>query len=403
MGGPAVDFDVICLSTNHWTGLPTSKQHLMSIFARSRRVLYVDPPTDVFSVLGRKRRWQKLRGLRRVEEGLWVLSPVSPVVSSDPDWALEFYTRLAPRVDRAASELGLVRRVVWTFAPEHAGCARRLPGDLLVYQAADEPATKSRNPARTTEIEREHIEESDIVFVVSDALLSARRRLGNVHRLPNAADRRHYARVLTGKPDASIEELLAALREPRVVPDELPRGCRPVVMFGGAAYSWFDSDILLDVARARPDFNFLLVGPLGHGLAARSFPDNVKAVGRRSYEEFVWYVASSDVGIIPLRKGESARNCDPIVMYEFLLCGKPVVATEFPAAQEHAPMVRTASDPASFAEQLDLALEHDVSEEGARRRAEFGFFSTWEDRARTALGMVGELVASRGSGAEGQE
>lgn len=402
MSGPRSDLSIVCLSTNHWSGLPTSKQHLMSVFARNRRVLYVDPPMDVFSALGRRDRWNRFRGLRRVGERLWVLSPVSLSVSSDPDWALGYYGRLAPRVESAASGLGLTRRIVWTFAPEHAGCSSGLGGELLVYQAADEPATKSRNPARTTEIERRHISESDIVFVASEALLAARRKLGNVHRLPNAADRRHYARVLTGDPEASMDEMLDAIRRPSVVPEGFGGRGRPVVMFGGAAYSWFDGEMLQEVARARPNFRFLLVGPLGRELRSLSLPENVLAVGRRSYDEFVWYVASSDVGIIPLREGESARNCDPIVMYEFLLCGKPVVATDFPAARERAPMVRTAGHAASFAEQIDLALEHDVSEEAVRSRASFGFSCTWEDRARTALGLIGELTDAANDGGGGR-
>ncbi|MEA3409833.1 MAG: hypothetical protein U9Q95_05750, partial [Candidatus Eisenbacteria bacterium] len=48
--------DMICLSPNHWTGLTTSKKHLMQIFSRKGRVLFVEPPIDLLSVLGRRRR-----------------------------------------------------------------------------------------------------------------------------------------------------------------------------------------------------------------------------------------------------------------------------------------------------------------------------------------------------------
>jgi glycosyltransferase involved in cell wall biosynthesis len=324
-----------------------------------------------------------------------VLSPVAVSVRSDPDWALSYYASLVPSVSRAASRARLGRTVVWSFAPEHTACARALRGELIVYQAADEPAAMSRNPARTAELEREHIGLSDLVFVASDALLEARRALGNVHRLPNAADRRHYAAVLTGDANATVEELLRAVRSPRVVPGVFGRLRRPVVMYGGAAYSWFDSDLFLEVARLRPGISFLLVGPLSGELAAGRLPDNVVTVGRRSYDEFVWYVASADVGIIPFRKGEWSRNCDPIVQYEFLLCGKPVVATSFPSALEHGSMVRTAGDARAFAREIDRALESDRADESVRARAAFGFGSTWEDRAAAALRLVGEHLEAR--------
>ena len=176
------------------------------------------------------------------------------------------------------------------------------------------------------------------------------------------------------------------------------------MLFGGAAYSWCDWELLWEVAELRPDWSFALVGPLGDDVAGRRTPSNVTAVGRRSYEEFPWYVAAADVCILPLRMNESSRNCDPIVLYEYLLCGKPVVATPFPAALEHGEMVRTASTVGGFAVEIAKALEQDGTPESRRARAEFGFSCTWEDRAREALGLIenalklGDRFGPEGSG-----
>ena len=387
-------FDIVCLSTNHWTGLPTSKQHLMSVLAESHRVLYVDPPIDIFSAIGRRRRWARFKGLRAVRDGLWVLSPVEVSVRSHPDRRFDYYRRLSARVRRAQDKLGFSRPVVWSFSPEHAGCSTELDAALTVYQAADEPAAKSPDPARTTAMERDHIAASDIVFVASAALLEARKSLGDVHRLPNAADRRHFARVLTGDENAHVDVFLNAVQRPRTRPSALgePRG--PLVLFGGAAYSWFDRELLWEVAELRPDWSFALVGPLGGDVARGRMPSNITAVGRRSYEEFPWYVAAADVCVIPLKLSESSRNCDPIVLYEYLLCGKPVVATPFPAALEHAEMVRTASTAGGFAVEIMKALEHDGTPESRLARAAFGFSCTWEDRAREAVGLIENALKS---------
>ncbi len=389
-------FDIICLSTNHWTGLPTSKQHLMSVFARSRRVLYVDPPIDVFSVLGRRRRWPKLRGLRQEAENLWVLSPVDVAASSNPDRALARYGRLTGRVERAALSLELSNPVVWTFAPEHAACSAGLPASLLIYQAADDPAAMSSDPARTRELEREHIAACDLVFVASEELLRSRSSAGHVYRLPNAADRRHFSSVLTGDPDAPVDTFLESLRAPRRTPRELGILDGPVVMFGGAAYSWFDVGLTLELATLRPDWNIVLVGPAIGGVTRDRLPVNVTAVGRKRYDDFPWYVAAADVGILPLREGEFSRNCDPIVMYEFLLCGKPVVATPFPAAGEHGTLVRTATTAAGFVEEIERALVETGKPNRVRERVEFGFSCTWEGRAEEALRRVSDMLSSGG-------
>jgi len=389
-------FDIICLSTNHWTGLPTSKQHLMSVFARSRRVLYVDPPVDIFSVLGRRRRWPKLRGLRQEADGLWVLSPVDVAVSSSPDRALARYGRLTERVERAARALELTDPVVWTFAPEHGACSAGLPASLVVYQAADDPAAMSSDPARCAELEREHIATCDLVFVASEELLRARASAGRVYRLPNAADRRHFSRVLAGDPEAPLERFLESLRAPRHTPHELGSLDGPVVLFGGAAYSWFDVGLTLELAALRPDWNIVLVGPAAGRVARGGLPANVTVVGRKPYDDFPWYLAAADVGILPFIRGEFSRSCDPIVMYEFLICGKPVVATPFPAAGEHGTLVRTAVTASGFAEEIERAMAESGDPDRVRERVEFGFSCTWEGRAEEALRRVSDMLSSGG-------
>lgn len=380
--------DVVCLSANDWTGLPTSKQHLMSILSRTGRVLYVDPPLDLASVLGRPRRWAKLRRLRRPPGGPWVLSPVQLAHSSAPDARVEFFRRAAPRVRAAARRVGIQDPVVWAFAPEHVACAGLLGETLLVYHAADDPAAMSRYPAETSALEGRMLAAADLVLVSSQALLDARAGSGNVHRLPNAADRVHYTQVLCGDPSASAEALLAAAARPTRRPPELRGVDRPVLLYGGAVYEWFDAELLLSLAAMRPEWLFVLVGPVAGPLRSAALPSNVLSVGRKSYAEFPWYVAAADAAIMPWRDGPMTHHADPIMLYECLLCGKPVVATPFPAALERGPLVRTASGPEAFAAAIEEALAEPRGSAAAAARTRFGFSNTWEDRAALALSLI---------------
>jgi hypothetical protein len=54
--------------------------------------------------------------------------------------------------------------VLWTFDPEHAVFVGALDERLALYQAADDPAAFSGDPAATSERERRHIEAVDLVF-----------------------------------------------------------------------------------------------------------------------------------------------------------------------------------------------------------------------------------------------
>jgi len=398
--------DVVLLSANDWTALPTSKQHLASVLSRTGRVLYVDPPLDLASVLGRPRRWAKLARLRRAWDGPWVLSQVPLVHPSSPRSREAFHRRSAPAVRRAARRVGVERPVVWAFSPEHAGTAGLLGERLLVYHAADDPASMSRHPDATAALEARMLSVADLVFVSSEALLESRRAVAGskVHRLPNAADRRHYARALCGDPGATADALLAAVRAKRAAPPGLPGDGRPVVLYGGAAYAWFDWDLLAAAAALRPDWLFALVGPTGGRAPSAALPGNVVTVGRRPYAEFPLYVAAADVAVLPWRESAFSRHADPIVLYEYLLCGKPVVATPFPAALERGPLVRTASGPDAFVAQCEEAIAEPQGSGLAAARTRFAFANSWEDRAATALALIGEALArtSAPSGAGGE-
>ncbi len=392
--------DVICVSANHWSGLPTSKQHLMQIVSRSARVLYVDPPLDVFSVLGQRGRWPKLRGLRPVDEQMWVLSPVVPAHPSTPAAKLDFHRGQAERVRKASVSLGLESPVLWTFAPEHVAYAGALDEALIVYHAADDPAaTSGADREATSSIERDLMEAADLVFVVSQALFEGRAGSGKAHRLPNAADRSHFAAVLAGDPGVSPEEFAAAVSSGRGALAALEELEGPVIMFAGAAYGWFDEMTFLGIARARPDWNLVVVGPPGRALRAARLPGNVTLTGRRTYAEFPRFVVRCDVAVHPLREGAFATNCDPIVLYEYLLCGKPVVATPFPAALERGELLRTADTVDGFVAEIEESLLETDDLPVRAERIRFGLANTWEDRAERALGLIaGALDRRLGSG-----
>ena len=387
---------IVCLSTNHWSGLPTGKQHLMLVVAETRRVLYVDPPIDLLSVLGRRRRWPELRGLRRVGDRLHVLSSVALLGGSDPSRRERFYERSCRRIRSAQTRVGLGRPAVWAFGPEHVACRGRLGESLFVYQASDEPASMSGRPEVTSALEERLLDVADVVFVVSEALLRSKAREGRVYRLPNAADRRHYARVLTGDPGATIDAFIAALDGPLREPRTIDGLSRPLVLYGGAAYDWFDVSLFLELAGLRPDWTFLLVGPVGRRVRSARLPSNVVSVGRVGYDEFARYVAACDAAIIPWKSGPFSENADPIVLYEYLLCGKSVVASDFPAARERGDLVRIARTADEFARALDDGLDERPGCADSLARVSFGFANTWEDRAARAL----EIIDTRAAGQE---
>ncbi len=387
--------DMVCLSPNHWTGLTTSKKHLMQIFSRKGRVLFVEPPIDFLSVLGRRRRWAKLRKLRYVSSSLSVLSSVTPATRGTTEWRRQFHASWCEEVRRASDAMGFERPVIWAFAPEHIEYVNALDGSLLIYYVTDEPTSLAGDRDLTRATDDAMVESADLVFGLSAELTESRNVPGKTFRLRSAADRRHFSRVLAGDENAGIDTFIRALSDPGAVPRELRDLDCPLILFGGAAYDWFDTELLLELSAMRPEWVFALVGPRGPSLRRTRLPENVLALGRKPYDVFPRYVARADVTFIPIREGETYENCDPIIVYEYLLCGKPVVATPFPSAVEHGPLVRTADSARGFAEAIESALEEAADTDAVRRRVEYGFANTWEDRAARALAIISEALDRR--------
>jgi UDP-galactopyranose mutase len=326
---------------------------------------------------------------------VWVRSPIGLAVGSEPRRRLAFHRRKRDDLRRVCARIGMIRPVLWTFSPEHSAYAGAVDESLMVYHVADDLGAMSAHADSVRELERRHVDASDLVLVVSERLLSRFAGTGKAHRLPNAADAAHYRRILAGDEAAPLEAFADAVERPRLTPPEYVGAPRPILLYGGATYQWFDAGLFLELARLRPRWTFALVGPPGRALSRARLPGNVLAVGRKPYDAFPWYVACADAAVMPWRDDDITRSADPIGLYEYLLCGKPVVASPFPAALERGRLVRTAGTAEEFALAVQATLEEDRTGGAARERIRFGFENTWEDRAAAALSLITERQAAR--------
>lgn len=58
--------------------------------------------------------------------------------------------------------------------------------------------------------------------------------------------------------------------------------------------------------------------------------DRLILVDWRPYDEVPKYIAAADICLLPAYNNEVMRNIVPIKMYEYMACGKPVIATRLP-------------------------------------------------------------------------
>jgi glycosyltransferase involved in cell wall biosynthesis len=358
-------FDVVLLYAPPWAG-PTrfSKHHLASYFARrGARVLYVETPLTPFG-LRRGRRFatdlrQALRPPCLVADRLWVRRHFLPVPYHSA-LALTSHRAanrvgqwlLAPVIRRDILGLGLRRPVLIAGLPHAADIVGLLPRRVIAYHCADDYAHVLGFPNTLPLVEADLCRQADLVITTSATLCEARRELNpETYWIPNGVDIDHFSKAATPA-------------------DELGDVAHPVVGFVGGLSEWVDLELVAFVARERPDWTMILIGPIGIDSRPVEGLANVRLLGARDYATLPSYLAAMDVGLIPFKPSPVTYHADPIKAYEYLAAGLPVVATDLPALRRLAHVIRLADSSHGFITQIDAALAEGRVSRLAERQTE---------------------------------
>lgn len=92
---------------------------------------------------------------------------------------------------------------------------------------------------------------------------------------------------------------------------------------------------LIEIRKIYPNIRLLIVGegelhPELQKLKEKHDLQQLILVGWQPYEKVPEYIAASDICLLPAHNNEIMRNIVPIKMYEYMACGKPVIATKLP-------------------------------------------------------------------------
>jgi glycosyltransferase involved in cell wall biosynthesis len=295
--------DLVCLSHLRWNFVFQRPQHLSARFARERRVFFFEEPLpaeddDVPRL-----------DVRRTEEGVVVAVP-----------------RLPPGLDLAESERiqgellkALLREhsvdafVAWYWTPMALGFSADLEPLAVAFDCMDELSLFRDASPLLLEREADLIGRADVMFTGGMSLYEHKRSLHpNVHGVPSSVDVAHFAAARTGQGDPADQ---APIPHPRLG-------------FFGVIDERFDIALLRDVAAARPDWHWVMLGPTAK-IDPADLPrrPNIHWLGSKPYRDLPRYLGGWDVGVMPFARNEATRFISPTKTPEFLAAGLPVVST----------------------------------------------------------------------------
>ncbi|WP_046243462.1 glycosyltransferase [Hymenobacter terrenus] len=179
------------------------------------------------------------------------------------------------------------------------------------------------------------------------------------------------------------------------IPDDLAAisGLR-IGYVGALITERLDLNLLTELARARPAWNFVLLGWEDQAFASSALHTlpNVFFLGRKHTRDVPAYLRHFDVCLNPQVLNDITRSNFPLKILEYLAMGKPVVATAtntmIEVFSEHTYL---ASNVEEYLTQIERALAEDTPQRTQERIKFAGQFS-WEKVAKLFISFYEQLT-----------
>lgn len=360
--------DILCFSHLRWDFVYQRPQHLMSRFARARRVFFIEEPVAYDGEPG----WV----FSTVEENVVRCVPKLPELIPDEHrlGAIQFL------VNSLADKYDCHECVEWFYTPMMLDWAAGLSPIATIYDCMDELSKFRFAPGGIVDVERRLFGRADLVFTGGHSLYKAKKEQHDaVHEFPSSIDASHFRQAL-------FEQ------------DELPEQSgltHPRIGYAGVIDERIDLDLVAASADLRPDWSFVMLGPV-----VKIDPDelpqrlNIHYLGMKDYKDLPRYFAGWDVGMMPFAQNESTEFISPTKTPEYLAAGLPVVST--PITDVVRPygelgLVEIASDAKDFVDSVERALANDKVER-LRRADIFLSERSWDGTYKAMNKLINSLA-----------
>ncbi len=293
---------LICFSHLRWDFVYQRPQHLLSRFASIYKVYFVEEP--FFDAPN-----EPYLSFTAKDENLWVVTP-HIAGGSTPEQTEQLLKKL---LDKTLQSKNFDDLIFWYYTPMALAFSGHIKPALTIYDCMDELSNFKNAPRCLKDFEELLFSKADIVFTGGQSLYEAKKdKHHNIFAFPSSIDKKHFSQARTIATEPADQKKIKG----------------PKLGFYGVIDERFDIDLLAKMAKLRPEWNFILLGPIVK-INPDSLPQlsNVHLLGGKSYQELPAYVSGWDVALIPFAINKSTHFISPTKTPEYLSAGVPVVST----------------------------------------------------------------------------
>lgn len=357
--------------------------NLAEVFSKHNRVLYVNYPMDRLTLWrGRhdpiiQKRKKVLRNqlpdMEQINDNMWSFFPKTVLESINQlpiNWLFDILNRVnnkrfAKEINRAIKKLNFKDIIIFNDTDMFRSFYLKelIHAKTYVYYTRDNMLAVDYWKRQGTRIEPALMKKVDLIVANSTYLADIGKRYNP-----------HSYYVGQGCDVSLFDKKLI-----KEVPSDLKLIKKPVIGYIGVLYTLrLDIDVLVHIAKSRPDWSLVLVGPEDDAFKESELHqiDNVYFLGRKKMEELPAYLFGFDVALNPQKLNEVTIGNYPRKIDEYLAMGKPVVATKTKAMKVFEKWVYLAKDKEEYVQLIEKALKED-SPEKETEREEIARSHTW--------------------------
>ena len=175
---------------------------------------------------------------------------------------------------------------------------------------------------------------------------------------------------------------------------------KKIILYSGHLYDWKGANLLLEAARKFQILFIFIGGTISdiadYKLKAESYKlKNIFFAGHRSHSEISLWLKAADILVLPnsARKDISYLFTSPLKLFEYMVSGTPIVASNLPSIREivsdNDVLFFKPDDVGDLADKIKYALEHEnemMIRAGSARQKVQNY--TWLKRAENILSFI---------------
>lgn len=399
------DQDIIVIGIQPWDiDIGSNCKNIAMEFAKTNRVLYVNPPLDRITRMKEKdnpkimKRLRIARGLEPdlvlLDENLWNLFPSGMIESINRISNTTLYDLLNKRNNRifaasvktAINRLAMKDYILFNDSSMFNGLYMKelLKPKLYVYYMRDYLVKVPYWQRQGERLEPQLISKADLV-VNNSVLYTEYGKKFNPHS------------YMVGQGcDLSMFDETAA---PVIPASDLQSIPRPIIGYvGNISALRMDISLLADIARKRPEWSIVLVGPEDEAFKSSELHhlNNVYFTGPREVYMLPGYIKGFDVCINPQVINDYTRGNYPRKIDEYLAMGKPTVATATEAMEYFAGYTYLSGSASDYPDLIERAMKED-SPENQRKRKQFAAKHSWQQNVKEIYRYMQQVMNEKKS------